>query len=491
MTVAAVDLGSNSFHLIVASSDGGRTQVLDRMKEMVRLAEGLDDGNALQPAAVARALDCLRRFGQRLRGLPPENVRVVGTNTLRKARDAAQFIESAERVLGHRIDVISGLEEARLIYLGVSHSLDDDGRRRLVIDIGGGSTEVIVGRRFEAEYMESLHIGCVGLSSRVFGDGEIDAKRFRRAELLALQEFEPHRAHFRDLGWESSIGASGTIIAVRDVVTQQGWARDVITSDALARLQRAMIGAGHVYGLKLAGLQSDRAPVFPGGVAILCAAFAALGIESMRVADGALREGLVYDLLGRIHHEDVRERTIDELIHRYRLDQRQSERVRDLAVMLLRRVQSAGPFRPEQERLLAWAARVHEIGLVINHSQYQKHGAYLLENLDLPGFARDEQRALAFLVRTHRRKFPREQFEQLAADEREVLLLPCIALRLAVLLHRARSDAVLPEIEMEWRPDSVRVRFADRWLEDNALTEADLEQEAEYLKVAGVKLKYR
>lgn len=490
-TVAALDLGSNSFHLIVARSDGGRIQVIDRLKEMVRLGEGLDESQQLSPGAVERALACLSRFGQRLRGFSSEDVRVVGTNALRRARDSGAFLVEAQRVLGHRIDIISGLEEARLIYLGVSHALEDASARRLVVDIGGGSTEVIVGERFEARYMESLHIGCVSLSAAAFPDGRIDARRFRRAELMALQELEPHQAQFRSLRWTSALGASGTIQAVQAVLAQLVGERDLISAGALAQLRKRLIAIGDAGGLDaLPGLQAERAPVFPGGVAILSATFEALGITRMRVSDGALREGLVYDLLGRLHDRDVREQTVEDLVLRHGLDRPQLQRVQRLALQLLRQLDTPLETGAGQERLLLWAARLHEIGLLVNHSQYQKHGAYLLRHLDMPGFSRGEQESLAFLVRAHRRKFPRADFEALPAAERPALLTLAVLLRLAVLLNRGRTDPGPPALRLEWRTDTLKLRFPAHWLDDHALTVADLEQEAAYLRAAGVKLRF-
>jgi len=294
-TAAAVDLGSNSFHMIVAEVNGGRLKVVDKMREMVRLAGGLDEKNRLRDEVAVRAVDCLRRFGQRLRGVPKGNVRAVGTNTLRKARNSGQFVARAEEALGHPIDVISGHEEARLIYLGVSHSLEDDSRQRLVVDIGGGSTELIVGRKFEPRYMESLHMGCVSSSQRYFRDGKITAQQMHAAEIAAHQELESLTTVYRKIGWETSVGASGTILAIHDAVHSEGWSKDGITPAALKKLSKALISAGHVDNLELNGVTAERAPVFPGGVAILSAIFEALGIEQMGVASGALREGLIQD----------------------------------------------------------------------------------------------------------------------------------------------------------------------------------------------------
>lgn len=489
---AAVDLGSNSFHMIVAEVDDSRLKVIDKMREMVRLAGGLDEKNRLSEDVMQRAVECLRRFGQRLRAVPNGRVRAVGTNTLRKARNSAQFIARAEEALGHPIDIIGGHEEARLIYLGVSHSLEDDSRRRLVVDIGGGSTEIILGRKFEPKHMESLHMGCVGSSRRYFPDGQVTAERMRAAEIAAWQELEPIATVYREIGWETSIGASGTVLAIAEAVHGAGWCKDGISASALKKLSKALIAAGNMADVKMSGVTAERAPVFPGGVAILSAIFEALEIEQMSCASGALREGLIYDLIGRMRQDDIRERTVAELAERYRIDAAQAERVKRKALALWDMVRSQWQLDTEEyQRLLGWAACLHEIGLSISHSQYHKHSAYLLNNLDMPGFSRGEQQRMAFLVRAHRRKFPLAELQTLADDDVQPVRRLCVLLRLAVLLHRARSIAEMPRIEAEADADSLRLRFPEEWLQAHPLTAADLELEADYLKAAGMKLKLR
>lgn len=491
-SVAAVDLGSNSFHMIVAQIADGRLQVVDRMKEMVRLAAGLDDGNCLSGPVMERAIDTLRRFGQRLRDIPSARVRAVGTNTLRKARNRGEFLGRARRALGQPIDIIAGREEARLIYLGVSHSLEDDGLERLVVDIGGGSTELILGRHFHPRRMESLHMGCVEMSRRFFADGAIDAARMREAEIAALQEFEPISAEYRRIGWDSSIGASGTILAVQQIVEQAGWGQDGITAQALRKLRKALIAAEHIRHLDLAGLQPERAPVFPGGVAILGALFESLDIAHMRAASGALREGLLYDLVGRIHHEDVRETTVEGLVRRYHIDATQAERVAAGALALLQQAPVAwGLDGAAHAQWLGWAARLHEIGLSISHSHYHKHGAYLIANLDLPGFSQGEQSLLALLIRGHRRKLPQTDLDGLAEPSGRQALYLCLILRLAVVLHRGRSETELPAITLEGDPASIKLRFPPEWLARHPLTEADLAVEADYLRGVGLKLRFK
>lgn len=461
------------------------------MREMVRLAAGLNEQNELSGEVIARARACLRHFGERIAELPRGTVRVVGTNTLRMARNAAVFISDAEAALGHSIDVISGYEEARLIYLGVSHGLEDDAAQRLVMDIGGGSTELILGRRFEPTYMESLRIGCVSQSTRFFADGRISAKRMRAAEIAAHQELESIQAHYRRIGWQSAIGASGSILAVRDIVLAQGWSEEGISADSLDVLRKRLIEAGHVDKVALQELSAERRPVFPGAVSILCAAFEALGIERMRVSQSALREGLLYDLLGRIHQEDVRERTVVELAKRYELDTEQGARVAAAAESIRNQVGEAWALQSEDlSRLLRWAAQLHEIGLSISHSAYHKHGGYLLMNLDLPGFAHGEQRRLATLVRGHRRKLPLAEFEALPAALAPVVLRACIVLRIAVTWNRRRSSEALPAVAVTADGNTLKLLYPDGWLDAHSLTRADLEQEAIYLKAAGVKLEF-
>jgi exopolyphosphatase/guanosine-5'-triphosphate,3'-diphosphate pyrophosphatase len=486
-SVAAVDLGSNSFHMIVARAADGRLSVLDRMKEMVRLADGLDDQNHITGPAAERAVGCLRRFGQRLRGIPPSHVRAVGTNTLRRARDVDDFLVRAEAALGHAIEVIAGREEARLIYLGVSHDLAPGQAQRLVLDIGGGSTELIIGRHYMPLETESLHIGCVGLSRRYFPDGKITRKRMRSAERAAQQEFETIREPFRQVGWDAAAGSSGTVLAAGRALRERGWSNSGLTLAGLRKLQEALVAAGRVDALRLPGVSRERAPVFPGGVAILATAFDALGIENMVTSSAALREGLLYDVLGRMAHEDAREVTVQELSRRYRIDPEQAERVRDTALALKEQAESSwGLERGRDTELLSWGAQLHEIGLAIAHDQYHKHGAYLLEHADMAGFSRQEQKLLAALVRAHRRKFPAGIFAGLPDPQGKRALRLAVLLRLAVVLHRSRTSTRVPAVTAQGQ--TLLLRFPAGWLEEHPLTEADLEQEAQYLKASGVAL---
>jgi exopolyphosphatase / guanosine-5'-triphosphate,3'-diphosphate pyrophosphatase len=491
--VAAIDLGSNSFHMVIAKASGGRIRVVDRMKSMVQLAAGLTDDNQMTTDVMQRALATLRRFGQRLRDFPPGSVRAVGTNTLRRAHNSAEFMLDAESALGHPIEVIAGREEARLIYLGVSHNSADIAEQRLVVDIGGGSTEFIIGRRFTPVMMESLYMGCVEMSRRCFADGAITAERMRRAELLAAQELEVIQTPYKRVGWGHVIGASGTILAVRDVVRTNGWSDDGISRSSLQRLRNELIERGHVEKLTdLAGLQSQRAPVFAGGVAILSAAFDALEIRRMHSSDGALREGLLYDLQGRLAHADMRDDTIDELIRHFHVDLEQASRVERTALNL--RAQLARQWRLRSDvygNLLAWAARLHEVGVFVAHSQYHKHGAYILTHGDLAGFSQREQSMMGALVRLHRRKFAISALETFDVKMRERLTRLAILLRVAVVLHRSRTDSPMPVAHGDEETKALTLEFPQNWLDEHPLTRADLDQEAQFVQAAGFVLDFR
>lgn len=491
-SVAAVDLGSNSFHMIVARIDDGHLQVIDRLKEMVRLGEGLTGDHDLDPPVAARALACLERFGQRLRGMPPGSVRAVGTNTLRQIPDEHPFLAQAEAALGHPIDVIAGREEARLIYLGVAHGLAAGRERRLVVDIGGGSTELIVGEGFSPRLRESLYMGCVSMSRRHFGDGKITAKLMDRAELTGALEVRPVRELFRRAGWEKAVGSSGTVKSIAAVLAAEGWCDDGISAQALARLREALIGFGSVSAVALKGLSEERRPVFAGGVAVLRAIFATLGVEHMQVSDQALREGLLYEMVGRIRHEDVRERTVRSLSRRFGIDRAHASRVAATAHSLRDQVSTAWSLDdPTHVEMLGWAARLHELGLMIAHSGYQKHGAYVLEHADLSGFTRHEQEVLAALVLGHRRKFPVQELRALPAAWQRSAQRLCVLLRLAVLMHRGRSAQIKPDPVLTADSDRLALGFPGDWLDQHPLTRLELEEEAQRLAAAGMVLEFR
>jgi len=488
--LAAVDLGSNSFHMVVARYNHGQLIIVDRLRETVRLGSGLDEQGRLNRDAIARALGCLERFGQRLHDMRAESVRVVGTNTLRKARRKGAFLDRAREALGHPIEIISGVEEARLIYLGVAHTTPSDSGQRLVVDIGGGSTELIIGEGLAAKHLESLYMGCVGFTGEHFPDGEITEKRMKRARTAAQLELEPVVSRFRSSEWDTAIGASGTMRAVSDVLLAHGSPGGTIDRDGLDWLLKEALAAGSVAKLKLPGLSTDRAEIFPGGFAIMVEVFDMLGVRSMRVADGALREGLLYDLLGRLTDEDARVRSVRAMEGRFHVDTAQAERVEATAARFLELVREDWRLdAPLAEPILRWAARLHEVGLDISHSHYHRHGAYLLQNADMPGFPREEQQLLATVVGGHRRKLSLEHVEELIPPwhlEAEYLV---VLLRLAVLLHRGRGPRSVPEIALKAKGRNIELGFPRGWLAEHPLTAADLEQEVEYLRDAGFKLR--
>lgn len=491
--VAAVDLGSNSFHMIVCSLKDGKLQTIDRLKETVRLANGLDKENMLDSDTQNRALACLEKFGQLIRHFPVGTVRIVGTNTLRTATNAPAFLTKAEQVLNHPIHIISGIEEARLIYLGVAYSLGNQAQLRLVMDIGGGSTEYIIGTGETPRQKESLHMGCVTVSNRFFKDGVISKNAFAQAVLFAQQQLEPFQTKFQRKNWEQAIGASGSLRSIAKVLQAKNWSNNGITRAGLELLVVRIQQCGHINELlSLPELDAERLPVFAGGVAIVYATFNSLGIEQMTVADGALREGLIQDLLGRLDNHDVRSSTVQNLASRYRTDERHAARIKQtintMLVQLSKKCSWAGNENGVQ--FLQWAADLHEIGIDIAHSQHHKHSAYVIENADLAGFSRQDQQILATIVRSQRRKFSPALFMHLPELWSTEAVSLTLILRLAILLHRNRADQLLPSFKITMSKVKISLKFAAGWLAQSPLTHADLTQEAEYLKAAGYKLEF-
>ena len=487
--VATIDLGSNSFHMVLARVDHGEVRIVERLGEKVQLAAGLDENDNLAEDAMQRGLDCLRRFAQMINGLPSGAVRIVATSTLRVARNRADFLRRAKEIIGHRVDVISGREEARLIYLGVAHTLADDEGKRLVVDIGGGSTEFIIGERFESLLRESLHIGCVSFARQFFPDGRISERAYSQAYTAARLELMPIEQNIQRMGWTEAVGASGTIRAVGQCIRGAGLSNGEVTREGLQWLKRRVLKAGHVDRLTLAGLKAERRGILPSGLAIVEALFDALNVQTMVHSEGALREGVLYELLGRHQHEDVRERSLTALAERSHVDQEQAARVEQKAASLLGRVADAwGLTDSKHADLLRWAARVHEVGLDIAHSQYHKHGAYLIEHADLPGFSRQEQQSMALLVRGHRRNLPSDEKIAELGEEGPALRRLCMLLRLAILYHHIRGYQEMPALEAEADDSGLTLYFPPGWLEQNPLTQADFAQEAGYWAKIGYRL---
>jgi exopolyphosphatase/guanosine-5'-triphosphate,3'-diphosphate pyrophosphatase len=484
-TIAAVDLGSNSFRLQIAKVVDDRIYPLDALSDKVRLAGGLTPDKYLDEASQERALECLRRFAERIRGLHRQAVRAVGTNSLRVAKNAAQFVRRAELALGFPIEVVAGREEARLIYLGVVHSLPTSNEKRLVADIGGGSTEFIIGTGFEPSKLESLYMGCVSHSLRFFPSGKITKNSLAKAELAARGELEVIASEFSAGNWQQAIGSSGTARALADILQLNGWGNGDITPKGLDQLRTCLLKAGDINSISLPGLRADRVPVLLGGFAIMAAIFAELKVKRMTIATGAMREGILYDLVGRFHQRDMRDGTVQHFMQRYHVDIAQAERVERLAVDLLRQMTDDAAFEVEEQILmLRWAARLHEVGLAIAHSGFHKHSAYIIRNADMPGFSRMEQEHLGRLVLGHRGGLRKMQ-GLLDVPER---VMPALALRLAALFYRSRAGVTPPDIRLAVAGSKVEIALSESWLAEHPLTAAALETEAIEWKGLGVKL---
>ncbi len=483
---AALDLGSNSFHVLLARFEGPRLVVLDRYKDSVRMAEGLQADGNLSAEIMQRALLALEKIAERIRPLPKSHVRVVGTNTLRAAKNRDVFLEQAEQVLGVPINIISGLEEARLIYLGVAKDFTPEEKTRLVVDIGGGSTELVLGRSKPLK-LESLYMGCVAFSREFFPGGRITRGAYDKAVLASRSEVQGLVSDFGKGNWDEAVGSSGTIRSIERVLDGMGLNQNhVITLAGLTKLADAVVAAKRSDQLDLPGLDADRRSVFAGGLAVLHGVFAELKIAAMHVSMYAIREGMVYDLSGRLHHRDKRVESIEHMAEQYRVDRAQARRVGRLAGKLLGQVESRiGTEIGQARRLLQWAIELHEIGLSIAHSGYHKHGAYIIANSDMPGFSRQEQQLLSFMVLNHRRKLrPEPQTYGFAPDWRLVTVL-----RLACLFLRRRDAAeVRSGIELAFSGARCRLKLPARWLERHPLTREDLLQEKRLLAAVGVEL---
>ena len=484
-TLAAVDLGSNSFHLEIGRVVDGQIYPLDAVREVVRLGGGLTAEKRIDRATQAAALEAIAKFGERLRGFPRPAVRAVGTNTLRVAKNAPQFLREARAALGFPIEVISGREEARLIYLGVAHSLPASAQKRLVVDVGGGSTEFIIGTGYEALLTESLYMGCVSYSLKYFPEGKVEKSGMKAAELAARQELAALVKEYRDTGWEEAVASSGTARSIENILRENELAAEGLTREGLDRLRSLLIKAEKADPDRIRGLRPNRAPVLPGGLAIMVAAFDALGLESMKVSEGALRHGVLYDLLGRVQHRDMRAATVAQFMRRYHIDVAQADRVRALALTIYDALTPGGDREDDPDRvMLEWAARLAEVGLSIAHAAYHKHSAYVLSNADMPGFSRMEQARLARLALAHRGKLGKVQdagFE--SADWKLVF-----GLRLASLILRSRSDAKLPFLRVAADAGGFAIDLPQSWLEENPLSADALDAEARHWKAVGMKL---
>ncbi|EDK27640.1 guanosine-5'-triphosphate,3'-diphosphate diphosphatase [Vibrio chagasii] len=472
---AAIDLGSNSFHMLVVRHIDGSVQTMAKIKRKVRLAAGLDENNALSTEAMQRGWDCLSLFAERLQDIPKENIRIVGTATLRTATNVDIFLEKANQILGYDINVISGEEEAATIYKGVAHTSGGSGRR-LVVDIGGASTEMIIGEGFSAKALTSLKMGCVTWLERHFKDRQLTATNFDNAIEAAKSTLAPILESYTDIGWDVCVGASGTVQALQEIMLAQGM-DEVITHTKLKRLQKQAMITERLEELEIEGLTLERALVFPSGLSILIAIFELLEIDSMTLAGGALREGLAYEMVDELRQDDIRARTIKSVQSRYQMDVSYGDQVAAAAQTLLEQAGGeAWVSEPQAGVLLQTAAKLHEIGLTIDFKKGGEHSAYLLQNLDLPGFTRAQKHYLGELTRRYREQLTSlpEQHAVSGTSSKRILRI----LRLAILLTHRRNPELEPEFTLTADDNNLTLTLSKQWLADNPLTAAELEIES-------------
>jgi len=487
-TYAAIDLGSNSFHLLVARREHGELRVLDRIREMVRLGGGLDSSGCLDAETRQRALDCLARFGQRLRGIPTDNMRAVGTQTFRRMQNANAFLLEAEASLGCSIDVISGREEARLIYLGVSQGVSGHEDRKLVIDIGGGSTELIIGQGPEAMQLESVQYGCVSLTQAFFGSGKISKKRWNKAMDAVMADLQELRLRYLKTGWQTAIGSSGTVLAISEICRQSGLVESDIDHVSLQKIRAGLLSFESTSEVQFPGLSEQRQPVIAGGLVMLAACFETFELQSIRTSPYALREGLLYDMLGRLEHRDPRESTVSAFKRRHNVDEPQAERVKSTVSLLFEQVSEGCGLRAVHHSMLTWAADLHEVGLSLSHSHYQEHSGYLVQQSDMPGFTTTEQLFLAALVRFHRRPILGE-FAQLLPSRLHLSLKQCLlCLRLACIFSRSRDSMAIPELRLKVSGKKFTIKLPQDWMRTHPLTMHDLQTEALEIRPMGIHL---
>lgn len=486
---AAIDLGSNSFHMVIARLEGQSLRMIDRLREAVRLGSGLDENKNIDEPTLNNAIACLGQFEQRLRGIPRDHIRIVGTNTLRRANNAHALNREVSKLLGKDVEVISGREEARLIYSAVAHGQPNPETKRLVIDIGGGSTELIIGTGYTPKLMESTNMGCVSYSNDFFDGEKINEHAMQSAILHAELELQPIIRAYKEEGWDEVVGCSGTIKATEKALVELKLTDEHITRTALKTFCDMMIDAGSFDALKLKCINSSRAKVIVGGVTVLYGVMRALKIDTLKVSQVALREGVIYDMMGKAEHDNVQDTTIRELLTRYRADETQAGRVSSTSQKLFGAVEKAWGLDSEEDlNILTRASELHEIGLSLSHHQYHKHGHYILENSDMLGFSKTEQNELALLVRFHRRKLNATQFKELGEAKSERLLRLLALLRISILFHRDRYTYQMPKIKLTIKKSELRISIPQEWMEEHPLTTVELVEEKDHLKPTGIKL---
>jgi len=487
--IAVLDIGSNSFHLIVARIISGTVQVLHKMKMKVRLADGLNSQNLLSKEAVDRGLQALDVIKTSLEGFEPNSVRIVATYTLRKAKNANLFIEAAKQIFPYPVEIIAGQEEARLIFNGVAHTeaLDD---KTLVIDIGGGSTEFVIGEKLEPILLRSLDMGCVSFTRKFFNKEVIKAKHFDEAITAAQQHLELIEDKYINIGWQNTLGTSGSI---ESLVMQSGLGNEShqLTLNDLEQIKQNIIAAGNVDNLELPHVNEDRKQVFPAGLAILIAIFRSLKINTLQYAQAALREGVINEMESSLTHADIKERSAQSLATRYDVDTKQANLVLQTSFSLFEQAKEQWHLNDNRLKpLLGWAALLHEVGLHINSRGVQRHSSYILANAELPGFNSEQQTFISTLTRFYRKKIKVEELPQLTQFSHYEVLNCIVLLRLAVLLNIKRQQNFLPEYQFSVDKNKLSLRFPENWLEEHPVIKADLQKEKEQIEKANIQLEF-
>lgn len=493
--IAAIDLGSNSFHMVVANIVEDDLQIVSRHKQRVRLGSGLDKKRTLGEEAMQRGLECLAMFAERIQGFDVDNVRIAATHTLRNAKNANVFMRRAREVLPFPIEIISGVEEARLIYLGVAHTQPET-KNRLVIDIGGGSTELIIGHELEPELLNSTLMGCVSFTHRFFRDGKLTLTNFANAQIASQQEFKSLVKSYKKFGWESALGSSGTMKAIREVLIGVGYADGIITAKRLAKLIDILCEFDSVDDIKLAGLTEDRLPVFAAGVAILNALVIGFDIKELHFSDGALREGLLYEMEDRFQRSDIRMRTIENLARKHNVDLVHADKIKAQSTVFFKQLSSHLHIKKNDElvSLLGWGALLHEVGLSICYPGFHRHSAYILQYTNMPGFNQEQQMVLSTLARFHRKSPKTIDLVEFNLFNKDNIIQLIRILRLSVLLNGQRSDDELPEFNLSIDDENedhwcLSCKDVD-WLNNNKLLHADLVAEQGFWSKVGWKLSF-
>jgi len=514
--LAAIDIGSNSFHLIVARNVLGALQPVQSRKEQVQLAAGLDDQLTLDDKAIKRGVECLEHMGQLLRDTAPDQVRIVATHTVRAAQNRDRFLALAEQAAGYPIEVISGREEARLIFQGVAHTEALSGRT-MVVDIGGGSTEISVGMGARLTAAISVDLGCVAFKDQFFSsaasqsDAYLSAKRVAAGILSSAIDNDPQlRAALAAATSAAWYGTSGTIQSIATVLGANGWTHDVITRDAIARLEAAIVEDRWVLQAGMPGLAPDRADIFAGGVAILSACFEVLAIQSLHDVDVSLLQGMICRALfanppadPRIDEQpmgeqyvDLREDSVAQLSRAFMVDHEQARRVEHCVLMLFKQAEpwwqdlraQTPDLLEDYRHLLVWAARLHEVGAHISHRHYHRHGGYIIKHAEMPGFSDLHKSMLALLVRGHRRSMPGLAFQTFNDEIAAVLLHLVVLLRIAVILQRTHHDTDAPNAHITVLNADIQLNCGPGWLDSHPLSARELEVEQQQLATAGLQL---